>query len=129
MNRPIVLLVEDNHLLRWWVTKSLERAGCQVFIAQSPEEAARLAGHYAFDVLITDWRLGDGRNGEEVLKHVRAIHPAVLAILISAEADPEMRQRARKSGFDRVMEKPLLVADVIGAVLKAPEVAAIRAWR
>lgn len=127
-----VLLVEDNHLLRWWMTSSLQREGCSVFAPKSVDEAMDLAALSAFDVLITDWRLADGRNGLEILNRVRQKHPRTVAVLISAEActpcalslEPRdgpqayetLSDRARAIGFDMVIEKPFPVAEIVGAV-------------
>lgn len=121
MPRLSVLLVEDNQLLRWWVTSSLAREGCCVMAPPSVDEAMSLAAATPFDVLITDWRLAQGHNGLEVLTRVREKSPETLAILISAEADAELSGRARASGFDLVIEKPFPVAEIVGAVHRLTE--------
>ncbi len=129
-----VLLVEDNRLLRWWMSNSLEREGYFVATSNSAEEALRLAASFPFDILITDWRLSDGRTGLEILARVRETCPGTLAVLISAEADSPgqgtagdledsqaregntLAERARASGFDLVIQKPFPVAEIVGAV-------------
>jgi DNA-binding response OmpR family regulator len=115
MHRFSVLLVEDNQLLRWWMTSSLQREGFRVVAPKSVEEAIALAAT-PFDVLITDWRLAQDHNGLEILTGARKKFPGTLAILISAEADAELSHRARAGGFDLVIEKPFAVADIVGAV-------------
>ncbi len=116
MRGPTVLLVEDNQLLRWWMASSLQREGWAVLTPKSADEAIKMAGAHAFDVLITDWRLADDHDGFEVLAQVRAKYPRVLAILISAEADTELADRAHANGFDLVLRKPFPLADIVGAV-------------
>ena len=116
MGRRTVLLVEDNQLLRWWMTSSLEREGWSVLTSNSADEAIRMTGTAAFDVLITDWRLADDQDGFEVLAQVRAKYPQVLAILISADADAELTGRAQANGFDVVLRKPFPLAEIVGAV-------------
>ncbi len=111
-----VLLVEDNQLLRWWMTSSLQREGCSVEAPKSVDEAIRIAGGSPFDVLITDWRLAEGHDGFEVLARVREKHPETLAILISAEAGADLADLARTNGFNLVIEKPFPVAEIVGAV-------------
>lgn len=116
MSQPTVLLVEDNRLLRWWMTSSLQHEGCLVAAPKSVDEAMDIATVTHFDVLITDWRLADGHDGSEVLAHVREKYPQTLAILISAEADTELADRARTDGFNLIIEKPFPVAEIVGAV-------------
>jgi DNA-binding response OmpR family regulator len=116
MTGPTILLVEDNYLLRWWMTSSLQREGWVVSAPQSPDEAIALAGAKSFDVVITDWRLPEGHLGCEILTRVREKSPRTLAILISAESGGEFTDQARACGFDLVIEKPFPVAEIIGAV-------------
>jgi CheY-like chemotaxis protein len=115
MQAPTVLLVEDNQLLRWWLTRSLQREGYSVVAPKSVEEVVQMTGS-PFDVLITDWRLPDGHDGFQVLRRLRAKCSGILAILISAEADAELADRARASGFDVVIQKPFPLAEIMGAV-------------
>jgi len=116
MRRRTVLLVEDNQLLRWWMTSGLEREGWSVLTSNSADEAIKMAATAAFQVLITDWRLADDQDGFGVLAQVRAKYPQVLAILISADADAELTGRAQTNGFDVVLRKPFPLAEIMGAV-------------
>jgi DNA-binding NtrC family response regulator len=122
MQQPRVLLVEDNRVLRWWLKTGLEKAGFNVVPAESASEAEWLSCCFPFHVLITDWHLADGHNGNdghdgfEVLAHVRGKQPKLLAVLISADADAELAERAWKAGFHLVLQKPLRLPEIIGAV-------------
>lgn len=124
MELPRVLVVEDNRLLRWWMTSSLEHAG---FVVEAPEtfsEALRICDTSAIEMLVTDWHLrpvpsaveGEQGDGFEVLEHARRHSPQVFAVLISAEADAELTGAARTAGFDVVIQKPFPVAEIVGAV-------------
>ena len=116
MKSPRVLLVEDNRLLRWCVCSELHRGGCAVVAHETVDEVMRLDPAQPVNVLVTDCRLADGHNGFEVLACVRERYPQICAILISAEADPQLAMRARSAGFDVVIEKPCRVAEIVGAV-------------
>jgi len=116
MKSPRVLLVEDNRLLRWCVCSELHRGGCAVVAPETVDEVMRLDPAQTVNVLVTDCRLADGHNGFEVLARVRERYPEICAILISAEADPQLAVRARNAGFDVVIEKPCRVAEIVGAV-------------
>ena len=116
MKSPRVLLVEDNRLLRWCVCSELHCGGCAVVAPETVDEVMRLDPAQTVNVLVTDCRLADGHNGFEVLARVRERYPEICAILISAEADPQLAVRARDAGFDVVIEKPCRVAEIVGAV-------------
>ena len=116
MSAPTILLVEDNQLLRWWMTSSLQRDGWLVSSPQTAEEALTLASSQSFAVVITDWRLSEGHLGCEILSRVRESSPATVAILISAEAGSAFKDQACARGFDLVIEKPFPLAEILGAV-------------
>ena len=111
-----ILLVEDNQLLRWWMTLCLSREGFLVVAPPTVEEAFRLGASYPFDVLVSDWRLQNGHDGLEVLAAVKHASPQIAAILISAEADHDLTVRALEAGFHRVMQKPLDSSDIVSAI-------------
>jgi DNA-binding response OmpR family regulator len=113
---PSVLLVEDNILLRWWMTSSLLNEGFRVAAPVTVDEAIDLAGVEPFDVLITDWRLAEDHDGLEILNRARRKDPNTVAVLVSAEAEADFSERAKKLGFDLVIEKPFGVADIVDAV-------------
>ena len=119
MELPKALVVEDNRLLRWWMTSSLEHAGFVVAATETFSEALQICDNSAIEMLITDWHLGGPAavgDGFEVLAHARLHSPQVFAVLISAEADAELMGAARRAGFDVVIQKPFPVAEIVGAV-------------
>jgi DNA-binding NtrC family response regulator len=111
-----ILLVEDNRLLRWWMTICLSREGFLVVAPPTVDEAFCLAAAYPFDVLVSDWRLADGHDGLEVLAAVKQGSPHIASILISAEADRDLTVRALGAGFNRVMQKPLEASAIVSAI-------------
>ena len=119
MSAPRVLLVEDNRLLRWWMASSLESGGFAVLAPESSDEALKMAGTWPVDLLVTDWRLGDGPDGFEVLAHARLFSPGLFAVLISAEADEGLAEHARAAGFNVVIRKPFPVAEIVAAARTA----------
>jgi DNA-binding response OmpR family regulator len=116
MPQPRVLLVEDNRLLRWWMACSLEQAGFCVAAPETSLEAMEVCSRCPLDLLVTDWHLGGGEDGFQVLSQARQKSPNVFAILISAEADDSLATAARGAGFDVVIQKPFPVAEITAAV-------------
>jgi DNA-binding response OmpR family regulator len=116
MNKPRALLVEDNRLLRWWMTSSLEHSGFVVVAPDSLAEAIQVCRSCPIDMLVTDWHLRDEADGFQVLACARLRSPEIFAVLISAEADAELAENGREAGFDAVIQKPFPVAEIVGAV-------------
>ena len=116
MDQHTILLIEDNRLLRWWLSRGLTKAGFVVVAPPSVDEGLRLGTSYPFDVLVSDWRLPEGHDGLEVLAAVRSAFPLIPSILISSEADEELSRRGLGAGFDHVMQKPTDVSEIVGAI-------------
>jgi len=70
-----ILLVEDEAPLREVVAEQLTERGFHVEQAASGDEAIDRLASFAFDIVITDLRLGSGADGTAVLDEARAVYP------------------------------------------------------
>lgn len=77
MSDGSVLVVEDEALILLDLESALEEAGFQVVGAGSASNAMATfdADPTSFKALISDIRLGDGKTGWEVARHVRQASP------------------------------------------------------
>ena len=92
-----ILLVEDELGIREGLAALLRTRGHVVHAAESVARGTRLAADHAFDLVVTDWRLGDGL-GLEVIEHC-----GCAAIVMSGY--PE--EVAAATGDATVLEKPV----------------------
>jgi CheY-like chemotaxis protein len=99
--RPVVLVVEDEPLLREMIAFEFESSGFEVFDAGSAEEALqRLSQIASLDLLFTDIRL-PGMDGWSLATEVRARHAD--APVIYASGNTERQELLPRSEF---VEKP-----------------------
>ena len=85
--RPVVLVVEDEPLLREMIAFEFESSGFEVFDAASAEEALqRLSQMPSLDLLFTDIRL-PGMDGWSLATAVRAQRPDAPVIYASGNAE------------------------------------------
>ncbi len=85
--RPLVLVVEDEALLREMIAFEFEMSGFQVVDAGSAEEALlRLNDIGVLDLLFTDIRL-PGMDGWSLASKVRALKPDAPVIYASGNAE------------------------------------------
>jgi CheY-like chemotaxis protein len=84
--------------------------GWRVVTAAGGDEAiARLPGS-APDVIISDYRLGNGEIGTQVIERVRsACGRDVPAVVVSGDVTAEMRETVRRAGL-HLLHKPLQAA-------------------
>jgi len=103
-----VLLVEDDALVRQSVQALLGSWGCVVQAAAGLNDALMLVeSGPAPDLLLSDYRLGDGRNGMEVIVALRdCVGGDVSACLMSGDVNAELMQLARAAGLT-LLHKPV----------------------
>ncbi|MFN3820783.1 MAG: response regulator [bacterium] len=116
---PVVLLVEDEFLLRWSLQKALQQRGFQVISAETGKQALLLLASHQVDAFICDHKLPD-MEGLEVISRARHLHPQLLYILITAYATPELEQKAQTLGV-QYLPKPFNAEDLIHLIVIARE--------
>jgi two-component system, cell cycle sensor histidine kinase and response regulator CckA len=87
-NAAVVLLVEDEPVVRDITRQVLENAGYRVLAAGTPSEALRLSNHCArrIDLLLTDVVMPE-MNGLELANHLRELQPGLITVFMSGYAD------------------------------------------
>lgn len=88
--RPVILVVEDEVLLRIFASDFLEEAGFKVFEAVNADEAlAVLQARPDVQAILTDIEMPNGSmNGIALARDVRARWPGVCIIVTSGRATP-----------------------------------------
>jgi CheY-like chemotaxis protein len=113
-NLPIILVVEDDHLVSSGVEESLIDGGFQTAIASSGENAIELldASDGKYRALVTDINLGRGGiGGWDVAKHAREIVPIVY--MSSKDADDWASKGVPNT---KMLAKPFAPAQIVTAV-------------
>lgn len=103
-----VLVLEDDAGSRTALTEVLLGWGCEVRAAASLHEALRQEpGPQRPDALVVDWNLPHGVDGLMAVAALRStIGHAVPALLVTAEATPELQARAAAAGLP-LLPKPI----------------------
>ena len=109
-NGKLVVVIDDDALVLDGMRGVLKSWGCGVVTAASDDAAiAALAGHERPpDLIISDYRLRNGKTGFEAIARLRrAIGAPIPAFLISGDTAPERLRDARASGY-HLLHKPVL---------------------
>jgi len=114
---PRVLIVDDHPLvlagLEWVLQKSGEFVVCGK--AGSVSEALGLVESTWPDVVVTDLSM-PGRNGLELIKDLRAIHPELPVLVVSMHDEMIYAERALRSGGRGYLMKDVPPDRVIAAI-------------
>jgi len=110
-DRPRVLLVDDERLMRLAVSHRLAAEGYVVDHVSSATEALHRLAHEVFDLVVTDLRF-DGASGLEVVRAAKRLQPLAAVILLTGSADSEELHEAVHAGAAAVLVKPCALADL-----------------
>ena len=118
--RRHILVVDDEPLIRWWLTETLGERGYDVAEAESGVAAIQAMSDAAtpFDVVLLDYRLPDS-NDFALLSRVRSLAPDARVVLMTAYGSPEVQQGALERGAYRIVNKPFNV-DELAAIVSEP---------
>ena len=115
LDRPNILVVDDEHVIRFSLEESLKAAGYSCRSCASGHEALRKVEEEFFHILIADLKLED-MEGTELIRKVREYFPEMMAIVITGVPSVTNAVEALKAGaFDYIM-KPLEPEDVLSRI-------------
>ena len=111
----LILIVEDEKLLRWALEKQLQRAGHQVRVAGDLNTAAAHLAAAQPDVVLLDLGLPDG-NGLDFYEDNRDRLEGSVVIVMTALGAVGEAVRAMKLGAIDFLSKPVNQADLVALV-------------
>ena len=113
------LVVDDEPSVREVLGDMLEVGGHTAVLLRSGAEAVERLKTDPFDLVITDLAM-PGLNGWEVARAVKEHDPAVPVFLVTGWGVEYPPEELKARGVDRVLPKPLNLADVLAAVSTCP---------
>ena len=102
--KPRVLLVDDEQLIVRCLARFL-REICEVFTAESYDEAERVMLHGHLDAVVSDCRM-PGRGGADVLSASLVLQPDALRVMYSSAAPSNLDQLQETNIVERFVDKP-----------------------
>jgi CheY-like chemotaxis protein len=110
---PVVLIVEDEVLIRMLLSDVLRHAGCEVVEAANADEAfAVLTSAPEPDILITDVKMPGNVDGFALAAFVRRAKPDLKVIITSGHAGPD----GAVGLADAFLTKPYELDAIVGQV-------------
>ncbi|GIQ73929.1 ATP-binding protein [Bradyrhizobium sp. RD5-C2] len=126
-----ILVVEDDPLVRNYVSAQLEQLGYRTMVtANGPEALAAVDKGFVCDVLFTDVIMSGGMNGRQVADAVIARLPSVRVLFTSGYTEDAIIHHGRLDPDVTLLPKPYRKADLarmIRQVLTQPPASAVAA--
>jgi DNA-binding response OmpR family regulator len=107
-----LLIVEDDRKLAEFVARGLRSESFAVDLAGDGHEGQRFIDTYPYDLLILDLML-PRVSGTELLRRVRASHPALPILVLTARDATEDKVRHFEGGADDYLTKPFDFAELL----------------
>ena len=115
---PKLLIVDDQRNMRTTLAMMLRGASFEVDEAQSGEEGCERGGTGAYDVVLTDLRMGS-KDGIDVLRAVKDAQPMTEVIVMTAYGTIESAVEAMRFGAFDYIQKPFTEQELLVKVGKA----------
>lgn len=112
-SRLLVLVIEDEPLIRWSIAETLSRMGHTVVEADDAESAVQRLREMPdpADVVLLDYRLPDS-NDLTLLATIRRLAPESAVVMMTAYGTPDVTTDALALGAYGVVDKPFDMHDL-----------------
>jgi DNA-binding NtrC family response regulator len=123
-----ILIVEDDAVFLRPLLHVVEAEGYEVRAMQSGEAALELLRHQDFDLVLTDKQLPK-MDGIELVRQIKAGHPDVAAVVMTAYATVESAVEALRLGAVDFLLKPFDLTEAVLVIRHAIELQELRLAR
>jgi len=120
-----ILVVDDEHLIRWSLEQSLKKQGYDVVTAASGEDALKHVHEDAPELVLLDIQL-PGMDGLEVLEKIKEIDSDIIVVMVTALGVLETAVKAMRLGAHDYINKPFNLDELSIIVKKALETRQLR---
>jgi CheY-like chemotaxis protein len=115
----VILLVEDESIVREVTREVLEHAGYHVLPSSGPEEALRMADQHEGQIglLLTDVIM-PGMNGADLAERLQSMRPDLITVFMSGYAESDVVRNMRRQSVIHI-EKPFTVDVLLSRIAEA----------
>ena len=115
-----IWIVDDDQSIRWVLEKALARENMPYKSFSNPNDVLNALDKETPQVLISDLRMPRG-NGLDLLQHVKASHPSLPVIIMTAYSDLDSAVSSFQGGAFEYLTKPFDVDKAIELIHRAVE--------
>ncbi|WP_417909881.1 sigma-54-dependent transcriptional regulator [Candidatus Electronema sp. PJ] len=120
MNKPKILVIDDEQTAVRNLQHILNKEGYEVLVTQSSQNALKLLEQHSLDLVLTDLRMPNV-DGMEILRRVKELSPDTEVVMITGYATVSSAISAMKMGAYHYVIKPYKLDEVRQVVREALE--------
>jgi DNA-binding NtrC family response regulator len=125
MRNTKILVVDDEHLIRWSLEQNLKKQGYDVTTAACGEDALKSIREEQPELILLDIQM-PGINGIEVLEKVKEIDEDIIVIMVTAQGGLETAVNAMRMGAYDYVNKPFNLDELAIVIRKSLETSSLR---
>jgi two-component system, NtrC family, response regulator HydG len=114
-----VLLIDDDADMCVLLARFLTRNGYEVETAHSGNKGLEKFKAGSFDIVLCDYRLGDKKDGKDILIEIKQHNPGTIVVIITGYSDIKLAVDVIKAGAFDYITKPLLPDEVLNILTRA----------
>lgn len=114
MDKPTLLLVDDDRAVKYLLSESLQTEGYEVLTAGNGVDAVRLVGEFDFDLIMLDIMM-PGMDGLEVCKRIRDRYAGPIVFISGRDRNAD-KVNGLAIGADDYITKPFELDEVVSRV-------------
>jgi DNA-binding NtrC family response regulator len=125
MRKTRILVVDDEHLIRWSLEQNLKKQGYEILTAGNGEDALKLVREEQPELVLLDIQL-PGMTGLEVLEKIKEFDEEIIVIMVTAHGGLETAVNAMRLGAYDYINKPFNLDEMAIVIKKALETSDLR---
>ena len=118
MNKKI-LIIDDDADICALLSRFLVKKGYDTETALSGTKGLEKFKKDDYDIVLCDFRLGDKKDGKEILLEIKQHNPAAIVIIITGYSDIKIAVDVIKAGAFDYITKPLIPDEVLNVIANA----------
>ncbi len=114
-----ILIIDDDADMCTLLSRFLSKNGYEVDTAHSGNKGIEKFTASYFDIVLCDYRLGDKKDGKDILIEIKQHNPATIVLIITGYSDIKTAVDVIKAGAYDYITKPLIPDEVLNVLSKA----------
>ena len=112
-----ILFVDDEIPLCELATEILHKLGYEVTTCEKPKHALQLLQSHPnrYQLIMSDYSMPE-MSGEDFIKQVRRLHPALPIVMVTGFSDMANSETCKSWGCDAIVAKPYKIAEIKAAI-------------
>src|ERR1700747_834700 len=114
-----ILIIDDDTDMCVLLSRYFAQNNYETVVAGSAQAGIEKFKEQKFDVVLTDYYLGEEKDGRDVLKEIKEEDPSTIVLIITAYPDIKKAVELTTSGAYDYVEKPIVPAQILSIINKA----------